>query len=928
MLDLLLLALVSLGLLAACAAQGASAPVLLSAPRTVPKPNDAVPERRARKQPTAPEGYKELPFIEQAPEPELTADEKTRGYLLFGRPITEPVYPNTHPLPHERLEALVGFATPGEFEPLTFSLYPVRALENLRVRVSDLVAADGTIPAAAIDVNLGAYWNVGFPRYTSRETFRRTPELLEPATVHSSPARECQRWWLRVHVPSDARPGLYRGAVTLWDDGFAQALEVPVALRVLGFPLKKDPAKHFSAYYYVRNGVAFEGRDEAFIQKAAANEYRAMVDYGLDMLPTLILRCDDGNTITLDHEEELPRMLAAGLRGPVPVTADRVIAYVYAKLTPGGKRGSHWKIDKPPPPEFYTRLTELFKAFEVRRKAKGWPEFICCPMDEVDASSRDFGVRVFAAVRAAGLRTYATKNPLAADAAAYRPCLDIWCSQPYSMPFEKIAAQRRYEFWSYPNHNAGENKERLVMCKGGRMTYGFGFWRSGYTTLIPWHWSWTPPKDPFDYLRGAHSGCGQRIDDDGAILPAVYWECFREGYDDGRYLYTLQQAVVEREDSAADVCKREVAGAKALLQETWDAIRVQEKYQATGMWPSEEFNARRWRIAQAIGALLRFPAAREAVAPSVLVANPEPKAAAQGDDALEKALKAGLVETLDLGGDYGAWRNSTKEGQTEVMPAAGLDGAPGLRWTVNVDHQLNGGDGGNYAIGWPRVGRDFEANELDISGYDYLAFMVRVDSNRDEVADDSTPVNVILNAQARKSILQVTRDLGDRQREWLPLRFSIPEMMQAAAAGAEPWKSITRVQFWIAESNYAHGTRLVFDLGQIALLRFKTPVLASADAPRYVVLPSAHLPVGFEVMGAGSVKPGSHGVTVSLQDEQGRQCAERSADLAAARDAVLDLKNLKPGRYRLRVVLAGADGKVCSETAQPLEALAGPLYEP
>jgi hypothetical protein len=23
------------------------------------------------------------------------------------------------------------------------------------------------------------------------------------------------------------------------------------------------------------------------------------------------------------------------------------------------------------------------------------------------------------------------------------------------------------------------------------MTYGFGFWRSGYTTLIPWHWNWT-----------------------------------------------------------------------------------------------------------------------------------------------------------------------------------------------------------------------------------------------------------------------------------------------------------------------------------------------------------------------------------------------------------------------------------------------------
>ncbi|MCH7476264.1 MAG: hypothetical protein IIA27_16560, partial [Gemmatimonadetes bacterium] len=58
----------------------------------------------------------------------------------------------------------------------------------------------------------------------------------------------------------------------------------------------------------------------------------------------------------------------------------------------------------------------------------------------------------------------------------YAEHLDIWCSQPYSAPYEKIAAQKRYEYWSYPNHNAGEIKDRRVMCKGGRMTYGFGFW--------------------------------------------------------------------------------------------------------------------------------------------------------------------------------------------------------------------------------------------------------------------------------------------------------------------------------------------------------------------------------------------------------------------------------------------------------------------
>jgi hypothetical protein len=222
-------------------------------------------ERRARQQPTVPPEYTEVPFIETAPEPALTAAEKERGYLLFRRPITEPVYPNTRPLAHERLETLAAFATPGEFEPVTLSVFPVRDLKNFRVRVSALKGPDGEIPASEIAMQLVTYWNIGYPRYTSRDTDRRVPELLERVTVHSTPARECQRWWLTVHVPEDAPPGLYHGTVTVRDDSFAEEVETPLVLQVLGFKLKSDPAKHYSVYYYTRNGVQFQGKDESFI---------------------------------------------------------------------------------------------------------------------------------------------------------------------------------------------------------------------------------------------------------------------------------------------------------------------------------------------------------------------------------------------------------------------------------------------------------------------------------------------------------------------------------------------------------------------------------------------------------------------------------------------------------------------------------------
>ncbi len=181
--------------------------------RLVPKPADSALERHAHPQPTVPDGAKEIPFDETAPEPTLTEPEKERGYLLFQRPLTESVYPNTRPLSHERLETLVAFATPGEFEPVTFALYPVRPLQNLKVRVSSLTSAAGEIPADRVDVRLATYWNVGYPSYTTLSTYRRVPELLERVTVHTSPAGECQWYWLTIHVPDDARPGLYRGTV-------------------------------------------------------------------------------------------------------------------------------------------------------------------------------------------------------------------------------------------------------------------------------------------------------------------------------------------------------------------------------------------------------------------------------------------------------------------------------------------------------------------------------------------------------------------------------------------------------------------------------------------------------------------------------------------------------------------------------------------
>ena len=153
------------------------------------------------------------------------------------------------------------------------------------------------------------------------------------------------------------------------------------------------------------------------------------------------------------------------------------------------------------------------------------------------------------------------------------------------------------------------------MMRGGRMTYGFGYWRSGYTTLIPWHWRWVIGQDQFEYLRTKVSPCGMRMDEEGKIIPAIYWECFREGYDDERYLYTLQQTIEERK--GLKECENLVNEGEQLLKNIWDSIKVQPMYLDTNVWASENFEKYRWQIACQISALKKYPPLREIKAPSV-----------------------------------------------------------------------------------------------------------------------------------------------------------------------------------------------------------------------------------------------------------------------------------------------------------------------
>jgi hypothetical protein len=345
------------------------------------------------------------------------------------------------------------------------------------------------------------------------------------------------------------------------------------------------------------------------------------------------------------------------------------------------------------------------------------------------------------------------------------------------------------------------------------------------------------------------------------------------------------------------------------------------------MWPSEEFDAIRWRLASHTERLLRYPAVSKTVAPPVLVNTAARTKTAPDLSPYDAAAQAGNVKVSDLADGFAAWRNGTAEGKTEITDAAGRAAGVGLRWTIAVDHKKDGGEGGTYPVGWPRLAREFKQGELDLSRADTLEFWIRVDSNRDEVADDRTRIGLMIGShRTSKSLYSTTVNLGDAQRTWVPVRFSLKQMIAAADAGLEPWTSISRLQLFISEHDYAHGTRLVFDLGGISALQLTAPVIAGIDAPRHFLVPRATLAFTFDLIGTGAAVQGSHTVIARLEKPDGTGCAEAKQDAGAPGRLALPLKELEPGSYNLRLMIRDAQGKQCSEMAQPVTAHAGPGY--
>lgn len=557
--------------------------------------------------------WKLTPHVDPAgPLPEFPAEARAAGYVVHTRPWAENIYPETVPYPATFNPTLEAFASLGEYEPLTFAVYAIEDLVDCRVTVSDLTGP-GTIRTDEIDLKMVQFAN-SRPNYTAVGSYKVVPDYLRTFETVDVPAARNQRFWLTVHVPENAEPGIYTGTIEFTARRAGQTVQsrIPIRFRVLPIRLQQDPERVYGIYYRdpldrARNAADDYSREyyerQAEIQGADMNAHGTVLCVPLSAW--ISVPRDSAQPIEFKFDWEalarrIERCHRFGYDGPFVMSINTGGLY---ERHMGERFGSHLRGAKPCPPAFSEELRAMIAYLEAGRKERGMPEFLYYPVDEPGGNPDQvaFMVQCLEAIRAAGARTYVTADPTHEVFEPMRPYVDVWCTQPFLPDRDTIlkdSAERGVEYWCYPNHINGENDHTTVA--GARMTYGFGFWRSGFKVLIPWIYSSTGGH-PFNNLDASSADFFNRPGPDGTVWPVPMWEAYREGYDDYRYVYTCAQLVEQaRRAGQTTVADR----AQAVLDATWDAIEVKPKYKLdSDVWGYREFDLRRWQIAEQILAL-------------------------------------------------------------------------------------------------------------------------------------------------------------------------------------------------------------------------------------------------------------------------------------------------------------------------------------
>lgn len=488
-----------------------------------------------------------------------TDAERNRGYVVFSRSYLEEVLPNSSPAADERDVAFSISAARGEAEPVTFSMVPLKALRTVHITAGDLTSpGGGRIPASCWDIRHVRYMQT--PRHSTADRdnpYSVKPRLLDKADVKDFEAGTVRRVWLTVRVPSDAVPGVYEGSIFLKPDN-APAATLPVKLRVLPFELEEPSDVAIGIFYNPGSPWSRWKGQEDRLFKDMRSSLTLLRDHGFNSVachvghPKVWIDKKDGK-IKADmrrFERFFKLFKDVGMSMTAPFLAysnDGGSALV--PVQPTQKMGWIWRngarADEYLNPNWVRRFRELLRFHFEYGKKRGWPPIVWCVHDELDYRKKENTEGIAKILQATYMQEPEVKTT---------GCIN----NPAGLPL--------VPYHDYPMFNIGipftqENLDlvrkhgrTLAIDNFGQNRWAIGFWmwriQPRFAADSLFCWIGADPYNPFD--DAVASELAVALPGRKGWRPSPTLERMREGIDDYKYAYTLQQTLQKaKADGAA-----------------------------------------------------------------------------------------------------------------------------------------------------------------------------------------------------------------------------------------------------------------------------------------------------------------------------------------------------------------------------------------
>lgn len=210
---------------------------------------------------------KGYPRVERAEPPPAYSLQDYSNYIIFVRNPMERTFPNTIPRQEEITSTIEISEAPGEEEPLSFSIYALENLVDVRIAVSDFTNGTNTIPKENFDVRKVDYYPQKW--VTNQKKYGTQPEMISHL-FHDSvniPTGQTQQFWITAKIPEDIQPGKYNGQIMVATSSNPPLSFIDVTINVWPFILEK-PSISYDMYWT----LAYENPDEIRLSAEEINE--------------------------------------------------------------------------------------------------------------------------------------------------------------------------------------------------------------------------------------------------------------------------------------------------------------------------------------------------------------------------------------------------------------------------------------------------------------------------------------------------------------------------------------------------------------------------------------------------------------------------------------------------------------------------------